>query len=133
MDEIISMELSQNNLTNNLLIWEDPKLREQFREDLTAFFQAYLKQNAAFSRGDFMRGGAYNVYFLPTSESYNLLGNHITVINPPADYAMEVIAFNQHHATSSGLIKQYAIIYGDEETRAVITFDTREVYQIESR
>lgn len=125
------MELTQESLTNNLYVWENPKLRELFNLELTTFFQAYIKQNTVFSRGDFQRGGAYNVYFIPTSGSYDLWGQYVTVINVPAEYAEEVLHFNSNQDSNSNLVKQYAIVYGEDEIQIVVTFDMCEVYQIE--
>lgn len=127
----ISMELTSENFSKNIFIWDDQKLRELFINELHSFFQLYIKQNRAFSRDDFQREGAYNVYFVPTSQSYNMWGQYVTVINVPVEYAEEVIGFNMNQDANINLVKKYAIIHREEESREIVTFDVREVYAIE--
>lgn len=127
----ISMELTSENFSKNIFIWDDQKLRELFINELHSFFQLYIKQNRTFSRDDFQREGAYNVYFVPTSQSYNMWGQYVTVINVPVEYAEEVIGFNMNQDANINLVKKYAIIHREEESREIVTFDVREVYQIE--
>ncbi len=125
------MELTSENFSKNIFIWDDQKLRELFINELHSFFQLYIKQNRTFSRDDFQREGAYNVYFVPTSQSYNMWGQYVTVINVPVEYAEEVIGFNMNQDANINLVKKYAIIHREEESREIVTFDVREVYQIE--